>query len=176
MLGQNILIVDDEADIREVIERSLEGLELNILQAASGEEALDIIEVHNIQIILLDIMMTGLSGVEMLDKINTLSPQTSVIMISGYSEKAHIYQALKHNVFDFLEKPIDMDVLRKRVINAYEQLKLKYMVDMVVEHFLMENFNLNHEMMLTMDLQAKAQVLSQAVALIQIQNNKRQVA
>jgi len=115
-----ILVVDDEKVIRngcrEVL--SLEGYE--VVLAENGEQGLKMIEEVHFDVVLLDLMMPGISGFDVLSHIKALHPDTSIIVITGYATVEHSIEAMKNGAFDFIPKPFSPDQLRVVVSKAIE--------------------------------------------------------
>jgi CheY-like chemotaxis protein len=105
----NILVVDDDADVREVIAETLEGFGYGVLQAASGEEALPVLaERHDIRMLITDVRMPGMSGFELAVKARHLARSLKVIITSGY----FLPQPIEER---FLKKPFRMHELASAV-------------------------------------------------------------
>ena len=107
-----ILVVDDEKVIREGCREvlTLEGFE--VVLAENGEQGLDMIEKVHFDVVLLDLMMSGISGFDVLSHIKALHPDTSIIVITGYATVEHSIEAMKNGAFDFIPKPFSPDQLR----------------------------------------------------------------
>ena len=115
-----ILVVDDEKVIREGCREvlALEGFE--ILLAENGEQGLEMIEKVHFDVVLLDLMMPGLSGFDVLSRVKALHPDTSIVVITGYATIEHSIEAMKNGAFDFIPKPFSPDQLRVVVSKAIE--------------------------------------------------------
>jgi two-component system, OmpR family, phosphate regulon sensor histidine kinase PhoR len=115
-----ILVVDDEKMIREGCREvlTLEGFE--VVLAENGEQGLDMIEKVHFDVVLLDLMMSGISGFDVLSHIKALHPDTSIIVITGYATVEHSIEAMKNGAFDFIPKPFSPDQLRVVVSKAIE--------------------------------------------------------
>ncbi|MEO5799563.1 MAG: sigma-54 dependent transcriptional regulator [Gemmatimonadales bacterium] len=119
-----ILVVDDERSIREVLVQVLgyEGYE--VAAAASGGEALTMHRTRPFDLILLDVKMQGIDGLDTLEQLRLQDPDARVVMISGHASIANAVHAVKHGAFDFLEKPLDSDRLLVTVQRALEHRQL----------------------------------------------------
>jgi signal transduction histidine kinase len=124
-MAQCILLVDDEDGIRKVLGISLEDGGYNVLTAANGEQALRIFEESRPPIVLTDIKMPGMDGIELLKKIKEESPDTEVIMITGHGEMELAIQSLKFDATDFITKPINDEALEIALKRANEKIALK---------------------------------------------------
>ena len=102
-----ILVVDDEAMARKLLKDFLEVKGYDVITASGGKEALEKIK-EGPDIVLLDIMMPDMHGMEVLDKIKETSPSTVVIMVTALAENAIGVESIKRGAFDFVTKPIDL--------------------------------------------------------------------
>ncbi|MFZ1061727.1 MAG: response regulator [Candidatus Rokuibacteriota bacterium] len=108
---RRVLVVDDEPELRAVLVEYLQGKGFEVLQAGGGEEALRRFPEFRPHIVLLDIMMPGLSGVETLRRIKTLQPGTAVIMVSAIEDQEAARQTLALGAADYVAKPVDFQYL-----------------------------------------------------------------
>ena len=115
-----ILVVDDEKVIREGCREvlTLEGFE--VVLAENGEQGLEMIEKVHFDVVLLDLMMPGISGFDVLSHVKALHPDTSIIVITGYATVEHSIEAMKNGAFDFIPKPFSPDQLRVVVSKAID--------------------------------------------------------
>jgi DNA-binding NtrC family response regulator len=111
MSGAKILIVDDELIVRESLGGWLERDGHKVDKAASGEEALEKCEKTRYDILLLDIKMEGMSGLEVLKKVKENDPDVSVVMITAYGSIPSAIEAMKSGAYEYLLKPFDPDEL-----------------------------------------------------------------
>jgi len=111
MSGAKILIVDDELIVRESLGGWLERDGHTVDKAASGEESLEKFEKTHYDIILLDIKMEGMSGLDVLKKVRELDPDVSVVMITAYGSIPSAIEAMKSGAYEYLLKPFDPDEL-----------------------------------------------------------------
>ncbi len=119
-----ILVIDDEQDIREGCERILSRMECEVVTASDGTKGLDILETQDISIVLSDIKMPGISGLEVLSTISEKYKSVMVIMITGFSTVETAIEAMKKGAYDFISKPFSPDQLRIVVKRAIEKLRL----------------------------------------------------
>lgn len=119
-----LLVVDDERSIRDVLAQVLgyEGYE--VMTAASGGEAMILHRQQPFDLILLDVKMQGIDGLDTLAQLRVQDPDVRVVMISGHGTIATAVQAVKDGAFDFLEKPLDSDRLLVTVARALEHRQL----------------------------------------------------
>jgi DNA-binding NtrC family response regulator len=111
MSGAKILIVDDELIVRESLGGWLERDGHTVDKAASGEESLEKFEKTRYDIILLDIKMEGMSGLEVLKKVKEVDPDVSVVMITAYGSIPSAIEAMKSGAYEYMLKPFDPDEL-----------------------------------------------------------------
>jgi len=121
----HILIVDDEQDIRDGSERILTRMKFDVSTAANGQEALEVFQEIKPDIVLLDLKMPGMDGMEVLERIRNIDDNTIVIVITGYATVETAIQAMKHGAYDFIPKPFEPDQLRLIVNRATEKIRLE---------------------------------------------------
>jgi PAS domain S-box-containing protein len=121
----NILIIDDEKIIRDGAERILTKEKWKVTTAENGAQGLELIEKGEFQILLLDLMMPGISGMEVLKKVQEIHPDLLVIVITGYATVENAVEAMKSGAYDFIPKPFTPDQLRIVVRRALDRLNLK---------------------------------------------------
>lgn len=121
---KTILVVDDERSVRDSLRMILTYAHHEVEMAEDGAKALAIIESRPIDMVLLDIKMPGMDGIEVLDSMMKRNPELPVVMISGHGTIETAVEATKKGAFDFLSKPLDRDRLLVTVRNALEQRKL----------------------------------------------------
>ncbi len=116
-----ILTVDDEKNIRHLIsnEFSLEGFD--VVTAASGEEGLALFKSSRFDVVILDIKLPKLSGIEILKKMKQISPTTEIIMITGYSDIRSAVEAIKLGARDYVTKPFKLDELLTLVRHSIQK-------------------------------------------------------
>ena len=120
-----ILITDDEKSIRNALKEILDFENYITLEAENGEQALDQIKNEEVDLVLLDIKMKGMDGLEVLEKISAEHPNLPVIMISGHGTIKIAVEATKQGAFDFLEKPPDLNRLLISIRNALNSSQLQ---------------------------------------------------
>ncbi len=124
-MAKRVLLVDDERDIREVLRLPLHDLGFEVLEAESGEEALERFEAAQPLIVLTDIKMPGMDGIELLRRIKSRWPETEVIMITGHGDLDLAIRSLKHEATDFITKPIHVEVLEIALRRAVEKIQTR---------------------------------------------------
>jgi signal transduction histidine kinase len=121
-MENKILLVDDEQDIRAVLNLSLSDLGYDVLEAENGAEALRIFKTARPPIVMADIKMPGMDGIELLQKVKNENPDTEVIMITGHGDMDLAIKSLKYQATDFITKPINIDVLEIALQRARERI------------------------------------------------------
>ena len=121
-MKHNILIVDDEENIRFSLKGGLEDEGYSTLLADSGEQALKIVEKHDVDLILLDIWMPGIDGLQVLEELKNKGSSVPVIIMTGHGSIDTAVRATRLGALDFIEKPLD---LNKIIITLNNTLHLK---------------------------------------------------
>lgn len=121
--NKTLLVVDDEPLIRNLCVSALDNY--NILLAEDGIQALTILDSHEVDIILSDVRMPNLDGLELLLRVKEQQPDQAMILMTGYSDKATILEALKAGADDFINKPINILQLSTTVDKVYERQKIR---------------------------------------------------
>jgi two-component system nitrogen regulation response regulator NtrX len=117
-MTSTVLVVDDEKNIRRTIRMVLEGEDIEVLEAGSAEEALSTVESEDLDAVILDVRLPGMTGVDALKKLRAQKELVPVVMISGHASIAEAVEAVLQGATDFLEKPLDRDRLLVSVRNA----------------------------------------------------------
>ena len=120
---KTILIVDDEAIIRDLCIKAIKGY--RVLEACSGAEALALFDKGGIDVILTDVMMPGMDGIELLKQLKEKEPTIVVIVMTGFAEKDLILSALKADADDFISKPLNLLQLKTALDKALVKKALK---------------------------------------------------
>lgn len=122
-----VLVVDDEEIIRDSLSFILQKEGYDVQQAANGQEAFEKVKENPPDVIITDIEMPGMKGVELLEKVSHVSPQTFVIIITAYGSIETAIQALRKGAYDYILKPLDFDemVLRVRRLMDFKRLALE---------------------------------------------------
>ncbi len=115
------LVVDDEKNIRVTVRRCLDSGDIQVSDAINGEEALEILSRESFNLLLLDLKLPGLDGMEVLRRVRTLYPDLKVIIISAHGSVQTAVEAMKTGALDFLEKPFTPDELRSAVSKALDK-------------------------------------------------------
>lgn len=124
-MEKTILLVDDEKGIRKVLGITLTDSGYNVHTAGSGQEALQVFRKEKPAIVLTDINMPDINGIELLQRIKKENPDTEVIMFTGQGDMDLAIQSLKHDATDFVTKPIDDDILDIAIKRALERIAMR---------------------------------------------------
>src|SRR5439155_3011349 len=116
-----ILVVEDDAENRAAIVKVLEGAEYKILETDNGQQALDIINEENIDIIVTDLRLPIMDGVELLKRAKAIEQEIEVIMITGHGTVEIAVEAIKEGAYDFITKPVKKAQLLRAVEKAAEK-------------------------------------------------------
>lgn len=118
-----VLVVDDEGAIRYSVTKTLERVGYHVVTASSGEEALDILATQTFDVVLTDIRMPGISGVDLLAQIKEQSPDAVVILMTGYASLGTAVESLRLGAHDYLIKPSTSEDIRDSVSRGVERAR-----------------------------------------------------
>lgn len=138
MMSYTLYIVDDEKVIRDGLAISLEE-EYQVATFSEAETALETMTDHSPDLVLLDISLPGIDGIEALGRIKQINPDIPVIMITAYEDITTVISVMKLGAYDYVIKPIHMDSLEVTIKNALETIRLRKEVRMLQERHLKEN-------------------------------------
>ncbi len=122
MLQLKILLVDDEQEFVTTLAERLELRGMHVDMAMDGETALSIIETDPPQVVVLDVMMPGLSGMEVLERIKAMDPKIQVILLTGHGATKDGIKGMQLGAFDYLIKPVDIDELIEKLNEATKNI------------------------------------------------------
>jgi PAS domain S-box-containing protein len=120
-----ILVVDDEELIRKSLGGLLKHADYEVVTAGSGSECLQIMSSQHFDLVILDVIMPEMGGIEVLQKIKEKYKDTEVIMITGYADKEKAILTFRHGAYDFIEKPFESDEILNTIANCLNQLELR---------------------------------------------------
>src|SRR5438094_3424561 len=120
-----ILVIDDEAAIRDSLRMTLEYEGYDFVAAATGQEGLALVEREAPDLVLLDVKMPGMDGLEVLDRVRAMNESLPVVLISGHGTISTAVEATKKGAFDFIEKPFASERVLVSLRNALDQRRLK---------------------------------------------------
>lgn len=128
MARKSILVVDDEKPQREIYEAVLSEAGYDVTTASSGEAALKFVAENKFDLVLTDLKLTGMNGIELLQQLMGQDSSVSVILITGHGTIESAKEALRSGAFDYLEKPVDKEVLLgavRRALGKHEELNME---------------------------------------------------
>jgi DNA-binding NtrC family response regulator len=123
----NVLLVDDETEFLETLVKRLRKRKLIVHGVSGGEQALEDLKTNPVDIVILDVKMPGMSGLETLRRIKKEYPLTEVIMLTGHASMEVAIEGMDIGAFDYLMKPIDIDELLYKIQDAYKRKSLNEM-------------------------------------------------
>src|SRR5271170_6994168 len=113
-----LLLIDDEEDVRYSIQRIFDSSEIELATASSGEEGLKVIPKFKPDLVLMDVRMGGMNGLETLRRIRATDPKLLVILMTAYGTTQTAIEAMKLGAYDYLLKPFDVAKLKEIIANA----------------------------------------------------------
>jgi two-component system OmpR family response regulator len=116
-----VLVVDDDPDFQETLVKRLERRELVAQGTGSGAKALDLLDRHDLDVVLLDLEMPGLGGIETLREIKKRWPFVEVILLTGHASVEWGVQGMRLGAFDYVVKPESLTELIDKIYQAYER-------------------------------------------------------
>jgi len=122
-LDRKLLIVDDESSIRDLFQSAFSDPDYKVHLAENGEQALDILKRHDIDLIFLDLKLFGMNGIELCRRIRQDKPISIIYAITGWAYLFEVGECREAGFDDFFTKPIQLDVILKAVENAFEKLE-----------------------------------------------------
>jgi len=132
-MEETVLLVDDEEHAREALALALKREGYEVIPAASGEDGIETLASRPVDIVVTDLKMPGVSGMELLQYAKKNYPNTVVIMITGHASVESAITAIKEGAFDYITKPVQLDEVRLTVQKAVEKRRL------VIENLLLKN-------------------------------------
>jgi DNA-binding NtrC family response regulator len=133
MSRNTILVVDDEKSLRRVAQVELEQRGYAVTTAASAEEALALLRANGFGLIITDLRMPGLSGLELLKEIGRLSPESKVIILTAFGTVETAVEAMQNGAYHYVTKPVNYDELGLTVERAFEHIRLAEQVSSLRE-------------------------------------------
>jgi len=119
----DLLLVDDEEDFRRTIAKRLRRRGMSPEEAGNGEECLTMIDEHPMDVVVLDVKMPGMSGIEILRRIKEKHPGTEVLLLTGYATTHDGVEGIKAGAFDYLSKPVELEQLIGKIQQAYDKIQ-----------------------------------------------------
>jgi two-component system, OmpR family, response regulator len=116
-----VLLVDDEDDFRTTLANRLRKRKLEVAEAESGRAALNLLKQGTFDVVVLDVRMPGMDGIEALKEIKKTSPLVEVIMLTGHASVESGIEGMRLGAFDYLMKPCDINDLINKIMDAYQR-------------------------------------------------------
>jgi len=124
-MTERLLVVDDERSMREFLEIMLAGEGYEVETAASGEDAYDIYRKDRPDLVLTDVRMPGMSGLDLIREIRAIDPSAPIIAITAYASADDAIRAVREGAYDYISKPFQIEDLRAVIRNALEARRLR---------------------------------------------------
>jgi DNA-binding NtrC family response regulator len=121
----NVLIVDDERDYIETLTKRLKKRGLEITGIENGEDALEWLSGNPVDVVLLDVRMRGMDGIQVLREIKNEYPLIEVIMLTGHASTEVAIEGMELGAFDYLMKPVDFDELLYKIQDAHKKKSIQ---------------------------------------------------
>lgn len=121
----HVLVVDDEVEFLETLVKRLKKRNLRISSTTNGEEALQQLKEAPVDVVVLDVKMPGMSGIQALKEIKRICPLVEVIMLTGHANIEVAIEGMELGAFDYLMKPIDIDELLYKLQDAYKKKSIQ---------------------------------------------------
>ncbi len=125
MIGKRILVVDDEENLRRVTQLKLQQAGYEAMTASDGSQALDVLSKHSQDLVLTDLKMPGMSGIDLLRKVKEEYPEVIVVVVTAYGTIESAVEAMRLGAYDFIIKPVNFDGLKLIVSRALEHHRLQ---------------------------------------------------
>lgn len=116
-----VLIVDDEEEFLEALSERLSIRDYNVITSLSGEDAVEKMKKYLFDVVILDVAMPGISGIETLREIKRIKPLTEVIMLTGHATVESAIEGMKLGAFDYLMKPCETEDLVVKISKAHDK-------------------------------------------------------
>ena len=121
----NILIVDDEDDFRVTLVKRLQKRNQQVFGSESGQKALTLMDAMVFDVVVLDVKMPGMDGIETIREMKKKNPLTEVILLTGHASMESGIEGMKLGAFDYVMKPVNIDELLEKIRQAYERKKIQ---------------------------------------------------
>jgi DNA-binding NtrC family response regulator len=116
-----VLLVDDEEEYTEALAQRLEARNLSVITASNGDEAIARLREENIDVVILDMVMPGRSGVEVLKEFKQIQPLVEVILLTGHATVQSAIDSMTRGAFYYLMKPAEIKSLLEKIAHAYQR-------------------------------------------------------
>jgi len=125
MEGFRVLLVDDEADFLDTLVKRMNKRNVSAHGVGSGEDAIAYLDRNEVDVVVLDVKMPGMDGIETLREVKKKFPLTEVIMLTGHASMEVAIEGMELGAFDYLMKPIDLDDLLYKIEDAYKKKSIQ---------------------------------------------------
>ncbi len=137
MKALKVLFVDDEIDFLETLMKRMKKRGVDVAGVGSGEQALDYLNKQPVDVVVLDVRMPGIDGIQTLREIKRIDPLMEVIMLTGHASIEVAIEGMELGAFDYLMKPADIDELFYKIQDAFkkrtiQQEKIKKLEDLII--------------------------------------------
>ena len=119
-----ILVVEDEKKVASFIQRGLEGEGFSVDVAYDGESALALVNEDEPEVMIIDLKMPGIDGMEILKQVKATRPEIEVIVLTGHGSEADRKQCMQLGAFAYMQKPVDIDELSATLKKAHEKIRI----------------------------------------------------
>lgn len=116
-MSATVMVVDDRVGIRRLLQEVLQGAGYTVLAASGGDEAIDLIRKHPVQLVLLDMKMSGMDGLETLTLLKKVCPQVIILIMTAYEELEVLKEAARRGAAGYISKPFDIEELKCIIAN-----------------------------------------------------------
>lgn len=120
-----VMVVDDEENIRDILDNYLDALGYEVVTASDGEDALNKFEIGAFDLIISDLLMPTIDGLELLKKVREKDKDVIFLMITGYPSIETAVEAIKKGAYDYITKPFHMDDVKLRIERSFEKKNLR---------------------------------------------------
>jgi len=117
-MTEKVLLVDDEEEFVETLAERMRSRGMEVATSNSGGEALDLVDSDSYDVVVLDLQMPGMDGIEVLERIKKRQPDIQVVLLTGHATVEKGVEAMKHGALEFLEKPIEISALSEIIQQA----------------------------------------------------------
>lgn len=124
-MKQRVLVVDDEQDFAKALAERLELRDYDVTACFSGKDAVKKLEKYNFDVVILDVKMPGMDGIETITRIKKVSPLVEVIMLTGHASLETSIEGMALGAFDYMLKPVAIDELVYKIQDAYQAKSLR---------------------------------------------------
>jgi two-component system response regulator PilR (NtrC family) len=166
-----IMVIDDEESMCKFMQIMLKKEGYEVTTSQSSQEALNILKTRNYDLVIADLMMPGLNGLELLSRVKSLDPEASFIVMTAYASVDTAIEALKNGAYDYLTKPFKVDEIKIAIKKALEQKRMKRenisLKKQLKKEFSFDNFLGSSSQILEMKKMAEKVAQSDSTVLIQ---------